>query len=337
MRSLLASLVAISILATACGQSAPAPQTAAPAKPAAAQPAAAGSADSSYPNKGIELIVGFDPGSGSDATSRAISPFLAKYLKQNVTVVNRPGAGGVISFAQLAREKPDGYTIGIVPMPSVFNSFVTTKVEYDPLKDFSYLAMVANDPVTIAVKADSPYKTVTDLIDAAKKSPERISIGATGKVSTDYTIALSLEKASGAKFAIVNVDGTPAGIAAVLGGNMDAMGMNASGLVSYVKAGQLRALAVGGDKRFADLPDAPTFKEAGVSLLVHGNYRPYAAPKAIPDNVKASLANAFKSSVEDSEFVAQAKKMSLPLEYMTPDQVTTLAENLLAAAKEYLK
>ena len=201
---------------------------AAPAAKPTTAPAAAAKPATDFPTKGIQLIVGFDPGSGSDTTMRAFAPFLQKALGQPVTVINQGGAGGALSWATIAKGPTDGYTIGYVPMPSMQNAAVSTKVEYDPLTSFAWLGNVAYDPVALAVKADGPYKTLDDLVAAAKKNPGKVSIGATGRASIDYTIGLGIEKSKDVKFNIVNFDGGAAGVTAVIGGNLDAMGMNAS-------------------------------------------------------------------------------------------------------------
>ena len=316
---------------------APAAQpTAAPA--AAAQPTAAAAAQPAvkFPTKGIQIFVGFDPGSGSDVTVRAFAPFLQKALGQPVTVINQGGAGGALSWANIAKGPTDGYTIGYVAMPSMQNAAVTSKVEYDPLNSFSWLGSVAYDPVALGVKPDGPFKTLNDFVDAAKKNSGKVSIGATGKASIDYTIGLSIEKSKGVKFNIVNFDGGAAGITAVMGGNLDAMGLNASTILPYDKGGQLRTLGVGGESRFATLPNVPTFKEQGVDLYVHGVYRGLLGAKGIPADVQSAIVKAIKTASDDPEWKAAADKISLPLMYLAPDQHGALAKQLNDAAKVYL-
>lgn len=343
---LLAGMIALS----GCSQAAPAAQpTTKPAAPAAAQPTSAPAAKpaattapaaakpaTNFPTKGIQLIVGFDPGSGSDTTMRAFQPFLQKALGQNVTVINQGGAGGALSWANIAKGPTDGYTIGYVPMPSMQNAAVSTKVEYDPLNSFSWLGSIAYDPVALGVKADGPYKTLDDFVAAAEKDPGKVSIGATGRASIDYTIGLSIEKSKNVKFNIVNFDGGAAGVTAVIGGNLDAMGMNASNMIPYEEADQMRTLGVGGDSRFEALPDVPTFEEEGVDLYVQGVYRGLIGAKGIPADVQAVLVDAIKRAAEDPEWHAAAEKISLPLKYLSPQEQGALAADLNEAAKEYL-
>jgi tripartite-type tricarboxylate transporter receptor subunit TctC len=288
-----------------------------------------------YPTRGISVIVGYDAGSGSDMTTRAFMPFVAKILGQPITVINQGGAGGVLSWNTLAKTKPDGYTLGFAGMPSIFNAAVTSKVEYDPLNSFEWLAVIVQDPVALTVKAGGPYKTMDDFVAAARKNPGKVTIGATGRVSTDYTIGLSIEKAKGVKFNIVNYDGTPQGISAVLGENLDAMGMNAAASIPYEKASQLKTLAVGGDKPFPGL-NAPTFKSLGIQLYTEGVYRSYLVPKGVPADIYNTLVKAVKTAADNPEWKATAEKMSLPLLYLSPKETAALAKQLNDAAKEYL-
>lgn len=344
--------LAAAVAVSGCSSAAPAPApTAAPAKPAApaaAQPTAAPAAAAQptsapaappaakFPTKGIEIIVGFDAGSGSDLTTRAFVPFLQKALGQNVTVINQGGAGGALGWGNIAKAKPDGYTVGYVAMPSIMNAAVSTKVEYDSLTSYDWLGMIAQDPVALTVKAGGPYKTLDDFIAAAQKDPGKVTIGATGKASIDYTIGLGIMKSKNVKFNIVNFDGTPAGVTAVLGDNLSAMGMNASTSVPYEKANQLKTLAVGGDKPFPGLLDAVTFKSKGIDLYAQGVYRGFMVPKGVSKDVYDILVKAVKTASDDPDWKAAADKLTLPLNYIAPEQTATLAKELNEAAKVYL-
>jgi tripartite-type tricarboxylate transporter receptor subunit TctC len=305
---------------------------------AATQPTSAQAAQiaTKYPTKGIVVIVGYEPGSGSDTTTRAFMPFVSKILGQPITILNQPGAGGALSWNTLARAKPDGYTLGFAGLPSIFNAAVLAKVEYDPLNSFVWLGVIVHDPVALTVKAGGRYKTLDDFVAAARKNPGKVTIGATGRGSIDHTIGLSIEKAKGVKFNIVNFDGTPQGVTAVLGENLDAMGMNANASMPYEKAGQLKTLAVGGDKPFPGLPNAPTFKSLGVDLYAQAVYRSYIVPKGVPADIYDALVKAFKAASDDPQWKAQAEKMGLPLLYVSPKETTTLAKQLNDAAKVYL-
>jgi tripartite-type tricarboxylate transporter receptor subunit TctC len=257
-------------------------------------------------------------------------------LGQPITIRNQAGAGGALGWNAIAKAKPDGYTLGYAPMPSVFNAAVLAKVEYDPLNSFAWLGIIAYDPVALTAKADGPYKSLADFIAAAKSAPAKVTIGATGRGSIDHTIGLGIEKSKGVKFTIVNFDGAPQGIAAVMGGNLGAMGMTATLAIPYEKAGQLHALAVGGDKAFPGLSNTPTFKSQGVDLFTEGVYRGFMVPKGVPADVYAALVKAVKQASDDPQWKTQAEKMNLPLLYMTPQEVDVLAKKHNEAARTYL-
>jgi tripartite-type tricarboxylate transporter receptor subunit TctC len=236
---------------------------------------------------------------------------------------------------RLARTAPDGYTIGAVGFPLLQNNAVLNEVDYDPAKDFSYIGVLTLDPAVLAVSAGSPYKTIGDLVGAAKAG-QTVSIGATGKGSVDYLIALSIERASGAHFGIVNFDSTNEGVVAALGGSLSAMGMTVSSVLPYIKSGQLRALAAGDDDKIEGV-DAPTFKDAGIALLARGSARAFLAPAGLPADVQTKLAQGFKAAIDDPEFRQKAADAGLSINYMTPDEEKALSLSLTKAAEENLK
>lgn len=296
---------------------------------------AAPAAAQEFPAKGIEFTLGFGPGSGIDSNARLLAPYLEKALGVSVTVINQPGGGAVPWANRLARATPDGYTMGMVGFPLLQNNSVLSKVDYDPTKDFSYLGVLTLDPAVLAVSANSPYKTIGD-VTAAAKGGERISFGATGKGSVDYLVALSIQKATGEKFGIVNFDSTNEGVVAVLGGSLTAMPMTASSVKPYLDSGQLRALAAGATDKVTGI-EAPTFKESNIDLLVGGSYRAFLAPAGLPEDIHVKLVAAIKTAMDDPEFKQKAADAGLPLVYMTPDEEKALSESLVESAKANLQ
>jgi putative tricarboxylic transport membrane protein len=216
------------------------------------------------------------------------------------------------------------------------NNTILSKTEYHSVNSFTHLGNIALDPVAIVVKPDGPYKTLNDLIEAAKKKPGKVSIGATGKGSVDYLTSLSMERASGVQYAIVNLEGIE-GFTAVMGGNMDAMPATISAILQYYKAGQLKVLAVATDKRVPEMPDVPTFKESNVQLLASGVYRSLIAPKGLSQDVKAALAKALKQAIDDPAFKERATKIALPIYYLPPQETEKVTKDLLDAGEKVLK
>lgn len=295
----------------------------------------AAQSETKYPSRGIEILVGYDPGSGSDLTMRAFAPFLSKILGQSIIVINMPGAGGVISWNSIAKAKPDGYTLAIVPLPAPFIQAVLSKVSYDPQSSFTWLGQFVVDPVALVVKAGGLYKTLDEFIDAARKNPGKVTIGATGKGSMDYSIGLGIERSKKVKFNIVNFDGGAAGITAVMGDNLSAMALTVSVAVPYEKAGQMKTLGVGGDKPFPQLPGAPTFKSQGVDLFAQSVTRGLAAPKGLPADVYTTLVKAIKAASEDPQWKAQAEKMGLPPLYVSPEETAMDTKHYGMTAQGY--
>lgn len=292
-----------------------------------------------FPARGIEFTIGFGPGSGIDSNARLLAPYLEKALGQSVTVINQPGGGAVPWANGLAAAVPDGYTIGMIGFPLLQNNSVLSEVDYDPLTDFTFLGVLTLDPAVLAVSADSEFQTLQDLVDAAKAEGSRVSIGATGRGSVDYLIALSIERATGgaANFGIVNFDSTNEGIVAAMGGSLSAMPMTVSAVLPYVESGQLRALAAGSDETVAELPGVPSFKEAGVELLAPGSFRAFLAPAGLPDDVRTRLVDSIRAAIEDPEFQQKAEDAGLRIVYMTPEEEEALSNSLVEAAQQYLQ
>src|SRR5919106_5460203 len=222
-------------------------------------------AQQDFPTKPIQLMVAFPAGGSTDIAARIVASIAEKALGQPIVIVNRGGAGGQIGWTELVRQRPDGYYIGFINLPA------TNTVILDPErratfteKDFTPIINQVLDPGVIWVRADSPYKTVQDLIDAAKKSPGTIRTATTGILSDDHLAILMTEEAApGAVFRLVHLDGGATQLKEIMAGNIDAAYDNVGSIATRVKTGELRALAVLDDVRSKFMPDVPTMKELG--------------------------------------------------------------------------
>ena len=278
----------------------------------------ANAAAKSYPDKArsVNYIVPYPPGGGTEVSSRIVAAMLAKELGIPVEIVLKPGAGGQVGVTVLSQSKPDGYTIG----PMVFPTVITTSNDPDrkavfSRKSFDLLGMHMIDPGIIAVKGDSPYKTMKDLLDAAKAKPGSIKTTTSGIGSDDHIGALKTEQAAGVKFAIVHFDGATPGRTAVLGGHVDAYYGNASEVIGQTKGGEMRILAVLGEKRSPFYPDAKTAQEQGYPIfsgVQHGTAVPAGTPKDARDVLEA----AYKKGITSAEFKERMAKMALQPIYM---------------------
>jgi tripartite-type tricarboxylate transporter receptor subunit TctC len=217
-----------------------------------------------YPNKPVQVILAFTPGSAVDIVGRIVTAKLAEMWGQPVVNENRAGAGGSIGTAVVARAAPDGYTLLVTSNAHTVNPAIYAKLPYDTVKDFTDIVPFAEQPNVMVVNVDSPYKTLGDLDAAAKAKPGAINIGHAGVGSGTH---LSTEKwiaAAHVKVVEVPFKGTPEVIAAILSHNVDGYWAPISAGLSQIKAGKLRPLAVTTAKRNPVLPDVPTIGEAGV-------------------------------------------------------------------------
>ena len=237
-----------------------------------------------YPDRPVNLIVPANAGGSTDVGARILTAIVEKPFGQPIVVVNKVGAGGQVGWTELARSKPDGYTVGFIVHPG------TNTVVLDPERQAiftmdSYIPVINHvlDPGVIWVRADSPYKTLKDLLDAAKKEPHTITASTTGILSDDHlNILMAEEGTPGAFFRIVHLDGNAVQLKEGLAGNIIASFDNVSGAVKPIKAGQARALAVTDTQRSKFLPDVPTTVELGYPNHISSSARGIAAPKGTP-------------------------------------------------------
>ncbi len=270
-----------------------------------------------WPDRPIELIVGFAPGGGTDLTARTLAKYLEEDLGQTVTVINKPGASGAIGLSYVGRAKPDGYTLGMTNMPGL----VSLPIERDAgftLDSFTYLANLVRDPSAFSVKLDSPYKSMKALIDEAGKDPEAISYGSTGVGTDDHLALVLFEQATGVQLNHVPFNGAGPLRNALLGGHTDVGGMNLGEAMPY--NGQVvRILGQASEKRSPLAPDVPTFKEQGIDL-VFASERGVVGPKGIPEEVTTVLREALKRVAAEPEFQKHMQQQFTEMDYLNGDE-----------------
>src|SRR3954466_8071891 len=223
-----------------------------------------GAGAQTYPTKPVQVILAFTPGSAVDIVGRIVAAKLSEMWGQPVVNDNRSGAGGSIGSAAVARAAPDGYTLLVTSNAHTVNPWIIANLPYDTLKDFTDIAPMAEQPNVMVVAGDSPYKTLRDLVAAAKAKPDAINLGHAGIGSGTHLSTLKFIAAANVKVVQVPFKGTPEVITAILGHNVDGYWAPISAVLSNVKSGKLRPLAVTTAKRNATLPDVPTIAEAGV-------------------------------------------------------------------------
>ena len=281
---------------------------------------AANNAGDDFPRKGksIELIVSFSSGGAVDTAARLVQPILEKELGTNVEVINKPGAGGQIGYTQLTSAKADGYTIGATGSPSVVVS------PLDPARGAKYtresfqpLGRQVIDPTVIAVQPDSPYRTLKDLLDAAKADPKSMTASTTGLQTGEHFAMAQLQETTGAEFAPVHFsEGAAQATTAFLGKHVDILVANVSDVTDLSKQGKARVLGVMTAERAPSLPDVPTFKESGYDIEA-GTVRGYSAPAGLPDAVATKLEAAFQKAIEDPTVVKKMEDLGLQTSYLS--------------------
>jgi len=272
-----------------------------------------------YPNRPVQVVVPPGAGGGTDLLFRALAKATEPHLGQPIVVVNKPGAGGAIGTAEIARAKPDGYTIGAV-LQQIYLPMMRPELSYRE-KDFTYIMMVNADPMVITIKADKPWKNLADVIAAAKATPGKITVGNCGAGCISHLAAGMVERKSGVKFAHVPFDGHSPGRTALLGGHLDVMVMTPSEALDFVKAGQIRAVAVIDAKRTPILPEVPTLKEAVGYDITASAWRSVGGPAGMPADVVTKLTAAFRKGMDDPAFRDFAQKGGFQLEYMDSAQM----------------
>jgi tripartite-type tricarboxylate transporter receptor subunit TctC len=261
----------------------------------------------------ITVVVPYAAGGGVDQMVRMVTPHVQKYLPgASFVVENRAGAAGQIGADYTFSAKPDGYTLGAVTSPTLTTIALDRPVRYR-VADFVYIANVVDDPCALWVAKASPIKDFADLLDRARKAPKTISLGTAGVGSDDHVLQLEIEQAkAGAVFNHIPFSGGAPVMTALLGGHLDVGSVNVSEAIAHHREGTLRGLAQAGAQRDPSLPDVPTLKELGVDVVA-GAQRGIVAPPGLPKDIEEKLTAAFAAAIADPAFVAEAKRVQMPL------------------------
>jgi len=271
-----------------------------------------------YPDKPITMIVGFTAGGATDILARAIAPLMEKSLDAKIVVVNRTGAGGELAFNAIAAAEPDGYTIGLINSPNVLTIPIERKANYS-IDKFDLLGNVIDDPGAFTVHAESRWKTLKDLIAEAKARPGQITVGTTGVGSDDHVAMLELERQVGVRFNHIPFKGGADVRAALIGKQIDVASMNiGEGVQGTTTGAPFHNLAQMATERSHVAPDVPTFKELGYDVVVAA-LRGIAAPKGLPQDVRAKLVESLAAAVNDAAFRERAERMFNPVRYLDPE------------------
>ncbi|MBU4563659.1 MAG: tripartite tricarboxylate transporter substrate binding protein [Proteobacteria bacterium] len=276
-----------------------------------------GQAQAKYPDKPIELMVIFSAGGPTDTEIRILSKYAEKILGQSIAVVNVPGAGGIVGWNTIGQRSKDGYFLTCINMPHILTFPMVRDTKFD-YKSFEPLVVCSADPTVWAVRADSPFKTLQDVLDYAKKNPGKITVGTAGLYLAHHLAVLQVEKEKGVKFTTIPFKGSAKSMAALLGGKIMLLSDTLSDMLRL--GDKVRVLAVGADQRVSLAPNLPTFKELGVKAYIPSSDRGVAAPAGVDPAALKVLVPAFQKAAHLPEYQTEMKKAGYVLDVMTPEQ-----------------
>jgi tripartite-type tricarboxylate transporter receptor subunit TctC len=249
----------------------------------------AGAHAQTYPSRPIKLVVGFPPGGNVDSVGRVMAQEMSKGLGQPVVVENRPGVVGSLAAELVAKAPPDGYTLMVVAGAHPVNAAIHQSQPYDPVNDFAWISMVTSYPFAFSVRAESPIKSLKDLIEAARAKPNTVSNGSSGQGSVQDMTAELLGHAAGVHFLEVQYRGEALALPAALGGEVDFVVTTTTLVVPFKGSGKLRPLAVTSAARWKEIPDVPTVQEAGIKDFEVTSWSGLAAPHGLPEPIIQKL------------------------------------------------
>jgi len=272
-----------------------------------------------YPDRPITIFCGFEAGATTDLTARALVHETSKELGVPVVVENKPGGGSTVAAGLLASKKADGYTLGIISTTALVTTPLLMKLSYHPFKDFTFILSYGRYSCALCVRQDSPFQNLRDLIEYARKNPDKLSYGATIMAPT-HLAAEFLAKQAQVKFKLVPYKGGAPASTALLGGHVD---FTASAGIhrQYVKQGLFRMLAViNSEDRDPEFPDVPTLTELGYKDVPPPTYI-FLAPKGLPDPVFQKLDAAFRKGVNAPEFRKTMSNLGVPFVFKDRQQL----------------
>jgi tripartite-type tricarboxylate transporter receptor subunit TctC len=290
-----------------------------------------------YPAKAVTVIHGFKPGGGSDQLASVTQPVLEKVLKQRFVNVYKPGADGAIAWKEVAKDtKPDGYTLTTVLTPKTqLNSMVNRDSGYT-MADFEPIANMIFDPGILVVAPDSKFKSLKDLIEAAKKAPGTIKMSHSGEGGDDWYNALMIEKLTGAKFNLVPFDGDGPAVQAAMGNHVDVCTTNVGVVTGLIQGKKLRGLGLYTNDRLKSIGEVPTLKEQGVNF-VEGSYRGYLAPKGTPREIIKILADALEKVSKEPQFLEACAAINMVPDFKRDEALKKFLDEQESALRKIAK
>jgi tripartite-type tricarboxylate transporter receptor subunit TctC len=298
-----------------------------------ALPATGPSNAQTYPDRPIRFFVPFPAGGSTDAVARALAPALEKILGQTVVVENRAGAGGMLGVDMIAKAAPDGYTIGIAGAGALgVNIGERVKRPYDPVKDLALISRAAASPFVLIAPQALEAKSLRDVINLAKASPGKLSIGHGGNGTAMHLVALTFVNMADVKMNLVPYRGTAPAVTDTIAGHVQLGVADPPPSMGAIKEGKLKALAVTSNKRFSVFPDVPTADEMGLKGFDISGWFGIAAPKATPPEILKKLNGAIAAALRDPEVVRRISLVGMEPTPSTPEEFYAFLQSEIANA-----
>jgi tripartite-type tricarboxylate transporter receptor subunit TctC len=288
-----------------------------------------------YPSRPITLIVPWPAGGSTDRHLRALAEIASKHLGQQIIISNQPGGGGTNGPGNMGLQaKPDGYTIAQYPMGMLRIPHMQ-KTAWHPINDFSFILGVTGYSFGFVVRADSPYKTFKDYIEAARKAPGRIDFGSTGVGTSPHLLIEEVGDVTGVQLNHIPFKGNADLMQALLGGHVMAAS-DATGWDKFVDAGQMRLLVSFGEQRMKRYPNVPTAKELGYSIVSNSPYG-LAGPKGMDPAVVKALHDAFRKAIDDPQHLAVLDQLNQPVWYKNSADYAAWAKDTLVKERRLIE
>lgn len=281
---------------------------------------AAGALPQAFPSKPIRIVIPFVAGGPSDTVGRAIGSKFQEFLGQPAVVENKPGANGAIAAEFVAKSDPDGYTllVGSIGVFSI-NAALYKDLRYDPVRDFAPITLAVTNPNVLVTKLDFAPRSVKELVEYAKRNPGKISYGSSGTGSSDHLTSELFKQMTGTSGLHIPYKGGAAVITDLLGGQIEASFQNLGNVVTNVKAGKIRALAVTGKTRAPQLPDVPTIAESGYPELIVTSWQAAGAPARTPRDIVARLNEAAVRALRSPEVQERLTQIGFDVVASSPE------------------
>jgi tripartite-type tricarboxylate transporter receptor subunit TctC len=289
-----------------------------------------------YPNKPIEVVVGYPPGGGTDMISRAVADVAQKYLGQPLVVNNKPGATGIIGSQYVYNSKPDGYTLLVAGGSETVSVPHFKSLPFNPINDFDPIIRLMIERVGFYVKTDSPWKTMKDFVEDAKKNPDKYTYATSGVGGLHHASVLVTEKRTGISLTHVPHKGGAETLTALAGGHVDIAMASPNEAYALVQGGRVRCLAITSLTHSPTEPNTPTMRELGYDVYIE-NQKGFVFPKGVPMPIMQKLHDGLKRAYDDPQFKANAAKMQLELSYLNGEDFRKALKSMYDQIGESVK